>query len=133
MAYYNTGILNFIERGVIVGKPYTRKFYHKVKGLKKQHHHVTVDREIRADCRMWLEFLSDLSSVSRPFVDFDKETYHAEQLQFFTDTSRAPYLRFGAIFDSHWTYLQWEENYIVECNPSIEYLELYALTVAIQL
>ena len=71
---------------------------------------------------MWLDVLSDLSSVSRPFVDFDKETYHADELQFFSDASRAPNLGFGAVFESSYTYSKWEPNYILQCSPSIEYL-----------
>ena len=68
------GLLNFILHGVIVRRPYTRKFYHKIAGKLKQHHHIRVDGEIRAECKMWIEFLSDLSSVSRPFIDFSKES-----------------------------------------------------------
>ena len=125
------GLLIFICRGVIVGKSYTRKFYRKISGKLRPYHHVKVDSEIREDCKMWISFLNDLSSVSRPFIDFSKESYYPEDIKFFSDASQNVNFGFGALHNSEWTYHQWEQHYIEGCNPSIAYLELYALTVGI--
>ena len=70
-----TGLLNFISRGVMPGRCFTRRFHAKSSGKKlEQYHHVKVDSEMRLDCMVWLEFLRNPASVARPFVDFDKET-----------------------------------------------------------
>ena len=55
----------------------------------------------------------------------------AWQLCFYSDASAKVTLGFGAIFNSKWIYGQWEPGFIKQCNPSIEYLELFALTVAV--
>ena len=35
------------------------------------------------------------------------------------------------MYDKEWTYGQWPVGFIDLCKPSIEYVELYALTVAV--
>ena len=65
-------------------------------------------------------------------MDFSKNLT-ATELDFFTDVSGAIEKGFGAVFGNHWTYGKWEPGFIQLCKPSIEYLELYALTVAIEL
>ena len=37
----------------------------------------------------------------------------------------------GAIFNKSWLFTQWEEGFIESVNPSIEFLELYALCIAV--
>ena len=88
---------------------------------------------MRLDCEVWLQFLNEPAAVSRPFVDFDSSTFSAQELGFHTGTSRSANLGFRVVFDLNWTYHMWEENFIRDCQPSIKYLELYAVTVAIHL
>ena len=54
----------------------------------------------------------------------------ATELFFYTDASAAKELGYGCVFDTKWTYGQWEQGFIKDCNPSIEYLELFALCAA---
>lgn len=55
-----TGLLNFFGRAIILGRAFTRCFYAKFANPKlKQHHHVRVDRELKADSKMWLDFLGN--------------------------------------------------------------------------
>ena len=56
-------------------------------------------------------------------VDLDK-TVTAKKLKFFSDASANAKLGFGAVFNNQWLFGQWEPRYIVECEPTIEYLEL---------
>ena len=48
-----------------------------------------------------------------------------------SDASKNVSLGFGATFQDKWLFGQWEPGYIQQNNPSIEYLELYALIAAI--
>ena len=52
-------------------------------------------------------------------------------LGFFSDASFNKKLGFGATFKSRWIVGQWNESFIMNCKPSIEFLELFALTVAV--
>ena len=54
-------------------------------------------------------------------------------MNFFTAVSGAETLDFGCFFNRDWCYGGWKSNYIRILNLSIEYLELYALTVASEL
>ena len=124
------GLLNFLCKGIVVGCLFTHCFYQKGVGLK-QYHHIRVDAEMKLDCAAWLQFLEHPSSVARPMIDFDKCTFNAEELQFFSDATKARNLGYGTLFASHWCYQMWEPGLIQKYDPSIEYLELYAITVVI--
>ena len=63
-------------------------------------------------------------------VDVDR-FITSEQLFFYSDASANPELGFRAVFNQKWLFGQWELGFIRECSPSIEYLELFALTAAI--
>ena len=55
-----------------------------------------MDQELKADCTVWVEFLSDDILVCRPFVNF-KEVLVADKIFFYTDVSGVANLGFGAI------------------------------------
>ena len=57
----------------------------------------------------------------------------ANEINFYTDALGAEHLGFGCTFENFWTYSAWEPNFIKKFNPSIEYLELYVVAVAIEL
>ena len=59
-----------------------------------------------------------------------KETNSIKVLNFYSDVSAAEKLGFGAVFNNEWLCAQWEPNYMKN-KPSIEYLELLALTAAL--
>ena len=60
-------------------------------------------------------------------------TLQADTIDFYIDASGNPKLGFGCVFESTWTFGQWDYKFIIQNRPSIDYLELYALTVAIEL
>ena len=132
-----TGYLNFLTKAIFAGRTFTHRMYakfacHKNNKRLKAYHHVRVDDEFRFDCEIWTAFLihhRDLA-VCRPMVDL-QGTVSAEVLNFYSDTSASKSLGFGAIFNNHWLYAQWEEGYIQENEPTIEYLELFALTAGL--
>ena len=84
------------------------------------------------DCKVWLQFLVQAESVRlcRPFLDFsDKDS--SRILNFYSDASKNPELGMGAVFDNKWMMIPWLSKFIEQVNPSIEYLELYAVTAAL--
>ena len=144
-----TGRLNFLCRAIHSGRAFTRCMYakysydakscdnnqtqRKKQKLLKQHHHVQLDKEFKDDCKVWLSFLQNkMIAVSRPFVDL-QTTLNAEVLDWYTDSAKGKLLGFGGVHGQHWFFGQWEVGYIDRYDPSIEYLELYAVCVSIYL
>ena len=135
------GLLNFLNRAIFAGRAFTRRMYAKYVGIVekkaklKPYHHVKVDSEFKADCQVWLSFLETnlITSVNRPFVDLVDEEQNQNVLRFYSDASLNPILGFRAWYGSQWTYAQWPENFISTCEPSIEYVELYTLVVAVEI
>ena len=62
-------------------------------------------------------------------MDFTKK-WSADEIRFFTDSSKNFSLGFGGYCDKSWFQGRWDE-FTHLCDPSIQYLELYALTVGI--
>ena len=129
-----TGFLNFLGKAVVPGRTFTRRLY-KVedgaiqKNLKK-HHHIPVTAEVRMDLEMWLAFLHHPTAYARKFIDLDKNLT-SDEVDFYTDASANPELGCGGISGSDWFILQWDEDFIKKRKPSINYLELYAVTIAV--
>ena len=106
------GTLNFINRGIVPGRTFTRRIYAKFAqksvtsgGVQlKPHHHVRTDEELRNNCTVWETFLTSQTSVNRPFTDFHSNSFEAEQLGFFTDASKRHDFGFGCYFNGEWTF-----------------------------
>ena len=140
------GHLNFLNRAIVPGRVFTRRMYakfssfidkngNKVQGsCIKQHHHIRLDKEFKSDCDIWISFLNQQDYhrklLCRPFLDID-DTVHAETLDFYTDAAKGKFLGMGGVLGSHWYFAQWEPDYIRQYNPSIEYLELLAICMAV--
>ena len=125
-----TGLLNFLNRAIYLGRVFTRRMYAKITSkmvILKQYHHINLDREFKSDCKMWLAFLqyseSNSEVLCRPFLDLSL-TQVARDIGFFTDSSANPELGFEGIYQNEWFFGKWEPGYMNkdENKPSIEYL-----------
>ena len=79
---------------------------------------------------MWQSFLQHPSVYSRPFIDFEV-TLQAEQICMFSDASKALYwvLVVSVRIPGHMP--SGQKNFIEQFEPSIEFLELYAVVVTV--
>ena len=133
-----TGLLNFLNRAIVPGRAFTRRIYLKFSLIGnngkplKPHHHVSLNKEFKEDCKVWLFFLANTSvkTICRPFVDQDVFTTSVE-IDFFKDASKVEKNGFGCIYGKYYTWGQWPPNFIKNWYPSIEYLELFALCIGI--
>ena len=83
------------------------------------------------DCNLWIEFLLDNNSACcRPMVDLSRVDSSVE-IGFSSDASAAEHLGFAAVFGTRWIQAFWNPDFIEQNEPSIKYLELYALTAGI--
>ena len=141
------GYLNFLCKAIFPGRAFVRRMYAKYSHIVncnktgetkdaryyklKQHHHVWLDGEFKADCRVWVSFLTGSLQqvVCRPMVDLFGVSLTSTEISFFSDASAARDLGFGCLLNSHWIQANWNEGYpdfIETQKPSIEYLKLYA-------
>ena len=120
------GFLNFLGRCVIPGRAFTRRLYAYIaKDKLKPHHHIT---EMKEDLTMWLTFLQHPMIFCRPFLDFSKFIV-ASEINMYSDASSK--IGMGALCGTSWMYQKWNSQFILKYKPSIEYLELYAVTAAV--
>ena len=124
------GFLNFLCHAVVPGRAFTRRFYtHLANTNLKPHHHIHVTNDMINDAQIWLEFLKHPSSYWHPFMDFER-LWSASEISFFTDASRNFYLGFGGYCDKSWMQAHWTPSCKL-LKPSIQFLELFALTAGV--
>ena len=139
--------LNFLNKAILPGWAFTHRMYAKFSGfvdtsagpgpktvVLKKHHHIHLDQVFKADCEVWLQFLwyLDLSEVvNRSMVDVLSPSFTSEEVFFYSDANAVEDLGFGCVYDREWIYAQWEPGFIKVCQPSIEYLELFALCAGV--
>ena len=125
------GSLNFLCRCILPGRAFLRRLY--ISGISefglKQHHHIRISKEHRLDLMIWREFLKNPDVYYRPFMELG--ILDAIQIDMYSDASRNFTLGFGAYCGPHWCHGQWDATFCNQVQPSIEYLELYALTVGV--
>ena len=72
-----------------------------------------------------------LTVVARPFVDFFEDDFMATELEFFSDASLNFEYGIGGRFEQDWSFTQWPTNFIRDNKPSIQYVELLGLAIAV--
>ena len=126
------GFLNFLCRCVVLGRAFTRRLYNLIPAKMKPHHHIKINQEMRMDLAMWKEFLSHAIVFCRNFSVFS-HAKEATEIDLFSDTSHNFNLGCGGYYKNQWFFIGWDEFTNKSVNPSIEYLELFAVTVAVKL
>ena len=127
------GFLNFLCRCFVLGRAFTMHLYAMLRGKEnlKPFHHVKLSQDTILDLSMWLEFLNSPICYSCPFMDFAVLTN--EELEWYTDAAKAVGKGFGGYHWNQWFAGVWDRNFLEEKDPSIEFLELYAVTIAVLL
>ena len=107
-----TGILNFLNRAVFAGRPFTRRMYSKFSNLRDKngkplshYHHIRLDSEFKSDCQVWITFLKNCEKtlLCRPFIDI-YGIDSANQTTFYSDASKNFRLGLGAYFRGEWVF-----------------------------
>ena len=125
-----TGFLNFLCKCVVPGRAFLRRLYSLGANDKLlPHHHIRITAECRLDMQIWQKFLTDPFISCRPFLDCFEQT--AEDIDMYSDASGSCEKGFGAYCGPEWTFHSWDKTWLLKESPSIEYLELYAVTVAV--
>ena len=122
------GFLNFLCKAIVPGRTFTRRMYTQGRNLTKPHHHFKIKEEFRRDLILWKQFLTNEKIFSRPFFDMNTNIHYTPQ-KFYTDASGKRGC--GGICNSEWFLMEWDQEFLLKAQPSINYLELYAVTVGI--
>lgn len=138
------GYLNFLNKAIYPGRAFTRRMYAKFSDMVdvkretdnkrcdfkwKKHHHVRLVKEFKFDYTVWLHFLAENDgrwAINQSMVDIEN-SIKVMDISFFSDASAAENLGFGCVYGKRWLYAKWDPDFIKNCRPSIEFLELLAL------
>ena len=123
------GTLNFLCKCVVPGRAFITRLYAMAPAKLKQHHHVRISQENRLDLEVWDRFLDHPQVFCRPFIRTGK--FYSSDIDMYSDASGI--IGCGAYCDQEWTFCKWNEAFLKQKKPSIEYLELYGLTVGVLL
>ena len=91
-------------------------------------HHIRVNAEMREDLTMWLTFLKHPTVFCRPFLDFSAVLV-VDEIDMFSNAIGK--IGMGALCGDEWMFQLWNQEFLNTCHPSIEYLELFAVTAAV--
>ena len=123
------GKLNFISRIIPAGRSFIQRIYQAQMGIKKKLH-INFKVLVLQDLHMWRMFLSKFRGWN-PIIDVQHLSHHPVEV--IADAAGSVQLGWGAWLPhtSHWMYGQWESEVFDTLNLSIDFLELYALLVAV--
>jgi hypothetical protein len=105
-----TGLMAYCSRAILSSRAFIRRFYDLIAAVnnKKPHYIVCINKEVKADVQMWLQFL----------IEFNGQCYIPEKtwlsndtLELFTDSSGSPELGCGAYFCSRWAQFRWPSSW----------------------
>ena len=123
------GSLNFMCRAIVPGRPFCRRLINATCGVKRPHHHITLNKGIKHDLLLWLRFFREFNGVSI----FNEKTwcYNAD-VCLFTDSSAAKGNGLGAYFQKQWTFAPWPVSWIEQgLLDDITLLEYFPILVSI--
>ena len=63
-------------------------------------------------------------------MDFSKDLSTTE-IEMFSDSSKNPELGFGGVCGNSWMFDKWDSDFVRDSDPSIAFLELYALVATV--
>ena len=118
------GKLNFITKAVPQGRTFSARIYWSFKDFKPTWH-VSVTRDLKKDLQMWIVFLQEYGGSS-PIP-----CLNPTQLEVFTDASANASLGWGAWCGMKWMWGGWDETFFHVYHNSIDFLELYAVVIAV--
>ena len=123
-----TGFLNFLCRAIVPGRAFTRRLYSYFSSSMKKHFHVNVNSEMKSDLRVWKTFLENPNVFCRPFMDFGSILL-AQELDWYTDASGS--IGMGGYHKDEFFLQEWDPTFLEQYEPTIQYKELYAVTVSV--
>lgn len=121
------GKLNFIAKAFPMGRPFICHLY-DISAGKHPQRMLLIPDEVKSNLQLWHVFLSNFKDWL-PILD--KQQRAKAGITVFTDASANPKLGWGIYVPKTGcrSYGQWNVQYIIQNSPSIDFLEIYAILV----
>ena len=120
-----TGMLNFAHSVVVPGRAFLRRLIDLPVGVHSPHHYARINKEVKADLRLWQSLLTGFNGKSFFLQDFWDSS---DKLELFTDAAGS--LGFGAVFGKEWCYGKRPDNWL---HQNIALLEFYPIVLSLYL
>ena len=120
-----TGMLNFACSVVVPGRAFLRRLIDLTVGVHSPHQYVRINKEVKADLRLWHSFLTGFNGRSFFLQDFWDSS---DKLELFTDATGSS--GFGAVFGKEWCYGKCPDNWL---HKNIALLEFYLIVLSLYL
>ncbi|CAC5400947.1 unnamed protein product [Mytilus coruscus] len=119
-----TGLMSFCSRAIPSSRAFIRRFYDLIASVKckKHHYKVRINKEVKADAMLWLQFLDTFNGQC---FFLERVWLLNDILQLFTDSSGNQYLDCGAFFNGKWSLLKWPQIWC--SSPILRNLALFEL------
>ena len=119
------GLLNFACLVVVPGRAFLRRLIQLTVGLTRPHHHVTLNKEARADIAAWLHFMSNFNGKS--FLLFNKWV-SSDYVKLYSDAA-GEHGGFAAVFGDQWLGGSWPVDLKA---MHITFKELFPIVLALE-
>jgi len=117
------GTLQFATKVIFPGRAFLRRIINLTIGIKKPHHHITLNNEAQQDITCWLSFLTQFNGVS---VFLKSHWLSSSTLNLYTDAAGSK--GYAAVLGSTWTAggfpASWDQHHIT-------IKELYPIVLAV--
>ncbi len=118
------GSLNFLCKAVAPGRTFMRRLIDLTVNVTNPIEQIRIGRGALEDMVTWMKFLDQFNGVS---LFLQHEWDDNADIELYTDAAAS--IGFGAYFQGSWTQGKW--NFSRDERPSIAYLELYPIYIAI--
>ena len=119
------GLLNFTCSVIVPDRTFLRRLITLTVGVKRPRHFIRLNRETKADLRLWLTSLESYNGKSF-FLDYI--WLSSAKLHLYTDA--AGLLGYGAVFGAHWFFSQWPHSWL---GRNIIVLEMFPFVISVSI
>ena len=132
------GSLNFICAAIPAGRAFLADLYKLIRpqeGKANPTHHRRITRPVYEDMKMFKSFLVDCAEEKFRSIPFlVKNQIFNEQIELYADSAGSGALGFGCVFGNEWCAGRWSDTDLFsDFTPNIALLELYAITIAVEI
>lgn len=126
-----TGLMAFCSKAIPSSRAFIRRFYDLMVGVRKPYHRIKLNKEVKSDIILWLEFLDNFNGQC--FFP-DRIWISNVTLQLFTDSSGNPNLGCGAYFKGSWAQFRWPKFWQdLPLMKNMTFLELVPVVLSMYL
>ena len=122
------GKFNFISKAIPYSRSFIRSLYDATK-QRPQHHRIDITGTLLKDLRLWNKILTQFPGWAPIILDSDR---FQNPIIVYTDAAKHKDLGWGSYeTNGRWSQGQWNIDFLNTFDPSIDFLELYAIVVSV--